>query len=229
MGDVCYLQMRQQAEAQALYQAAIQALPEPFRVDGPRLAFEFDDPPGPKKGRKTPATSRPTSAKPAPKRKRTLSLSQAPLLASGLAGDAPEDSAGEPHDAPVSEGGNGVARSEMEEDWGNEGEGEAAGEGEVQASKKAKGAAASRSKKAAAEMARLAAMDPERRREEEIKKALRESEKATQLQKRLENTMRKVQLFCSHAWVKRFAIMDACCCQLHEKAVSWSVVYIVVL
>ena len=190
--------MKQQAEAEALYQAAIQALPEPFRVDGPRLAFEFDDPPGPKKGRKTPVPSRPTSAKPAPKRKRPGSLPPATLLASGLAGDAPEDSAGELHDAPGSEGGNGVARSEMEEELGDEGEGDGAGDGEVQASKKAKGSGASRSKKAAAEMARLAAMDPERRREEEIKKALRESEKATQLQKRLENTMRKVQPLCSY-------------------------------
>ncbi len=67
----------------------------------------------------------------------------------------------------------------------------------LQVSKKAKaGSGISRSKKAAAEAARLAAMDPERRREEEIKKALRESERATQLQKRLENTMRKV-LPCS--------------------------------
>ena len=186
--------MRQQAEAEALYQAAIESLPEPFRADGPRLAFEFDDPPGPKKGRKTPASSRPASAKPAPKRKRSLPLPQSTLLASGLAEEAAQDSAGEPHDAEaISEGPNGVARSEMEEeDWGNEAEGDGTGEGEVQPSKKAKGGGTSRSKKAAAEMARLAAMDPERRREEEIKKALRESEKATQLQKRLENTMRKV-------------------------------------
>ncbi|KAK9817548.1 hypothetical protein WJX74_003802 [Apatococcus lobatus] len=188
------LQMRQQTEAEALYQAAIQALPEPFRADGPRLAFEFDDPPGPKKCRKTPVTSRPTSAKPAPKRKRPLSLPESTLPASDMAGDAPQDFAGELPDAVgTSEGANGEARSEVEEDWGREGEGDGGGEGEIQASKRAKGGGTSRSKKAAAEMARLAAMDPERRREEEIKKALRESEKATQLQKRLENTMRKEQ------------------------------------
>ena len=62
----------------------------------------------------------------------------------------------------------------------------------MQVSKKSKSGGGIRSKKAAAELARLAAMDPERRREEEIKKAMRESERATQLQKRLENTMRKV-------------------------------------
>ena len=124
------VQMRQKAEAEALLQAAIQALPEPFRADGPRLAFEFDDPPGPKKARKTPAGSRPTSAKAAPKRKRPISPAAPASNVPSQAGEPHQESMGDPHEPPASEAGQDLGRSEMEEDWGAEAEGE--GKGEVQ-------------------------------------------------------------------------------------------------
>ncbi len=124
------LQMRHQAEAAALYQAAIAALPEPFRADGPRLAFEFDDPPGVKKPRKTPAGSRPTSGKPAPKRKRPVSNPAAPEPDASLGGDAPQGSEGMHHEGPASEDPQGMGQSEMDYGWEEDGPGEV--EGDVQ-------------------------------------------------------------------------------------------------